>query len=377
MVMKKNPFLLILLMVLLSTAAIQAQLLLEDNFDYDANRPLIMDAIANSDNFDGVTGWSTQSNTLSATNCFNITSAPLTYNGYPGSGIGNALKYNGDPGQGVFKLFSKNVRNDSTVYISFLVNFPAIAVSGGDYFVGIKMEPSATSTNWGGRLFASVDPTYTNEEVSLGINKMSGGTTTWVNPASGPFLPANTTHLIVMKYHVGVLNGNSAAEEAGKFDDVMSLYINPPTNGIEPAAPVLVHTNPAQNDLYRYTTSGLVFGGARGLYLRSSATGNAPAYTIDGIRVGLTWAEVVPAPSGLKSATANNFSYRMEQKNIVVTASDFNYNHFEVNNLSGQRVLSGSLSSQDGRIDASSLNPGIYILSLKGNQQASAKIVIQ
>lgn len=375
--MRNKIFTLFFTLLFLNAAMLQAQILLEENFDYDANRPLIQDAIANSDNFDGVTGWSTQSNSLSGTNCFTITSAPLTYNGYPGSAIGNALKYNGDAGQGVFKLFPKNIRNDTTVYISFLVNFPSAAVSGGDYFVGIKMEPSATSTNWGGRLFASVDPTYTNEEVSLGINKMSGGTTTWVNATTGPFLPANTTHLIVIKYHVGVLNGTTAAEEAGKFDDEMSLYINPPLSGTEPTTPVLKHVNPAQNDLYRYTSSGIVFGGARGLYLRASAAGNAPAYTIDGIRVGLKWTDVVQAPSGLKTASAANFSYRIENKTIVVAASDFNYNSYELYSLSGQRLLSGSLTESNGKIDVSELNKGVYVLGLQGNQRASAKIIIQ
>lgn len=375
--MKNKIFTLIFMIGLAGIANLQAQLLLEENFDYDANRVLILDAIANSDNFDGVTGWSTQINGKSGTNCFDIIEGSLTYNGYPGSGIGNSVKYNGDDGQGVFKLFPHSIKNDSVVYISFLVNFPNEAVTGGDYFIGIKMEPSATSTNWGGRLFATVDPAFPGEEVSLGINKMSGGTTTWVNAVTGPFLAANTTHLLVVKYHVGVLNGTSAAEEAGKFDDVMSLYVNPALNGSEPVTPDLIHQDANQNDLYRYTQSGLVFGGARGLYLRASAAGNAPAYTIDGIRVGLTWEEVLPAPNGLKNASATNFSYRMDDKHIVVTASNFNYDRFELNSLSGQCVLSGSLVEKNGRIDASSLHPGVYILSLQGNQRASAKIIIR
>ena len=375
--MKIKKFTLLFVMALLSVGIMQAQLILEEYFDYDAERPLIFDAINNSDNFDGVTGWSTQSNSTSGTNTFNMTSAPLTYNGYLGSGIGNALKYSGTSGQGVFKLFSKNVRNDSTVYIAFLVNFPNEPVSGGDYFVGIKMEPSASSTNWGGRIYAAVDPSYPGEEVSLAINKLSGGTTTWVNPVSGPFLPANTTHLIVIKYHVGVLNGSTAAEEVGNFDDVMSIYVNPELNGIEPTTPVIIHQDPNQNDIYRITSSGMVFGGARGLYLRSSAAGNTPAYTIDGFRVGTTWESVIPTPSGLKNASANNFSYRIENKEILVTASDFNYNRFEVNSLSGQRVLAGSLVDANGRIDVSSLHAGVYVLSLQGSQRASAKIIIQ
>lgn len=374
--MKKTTIISILVFTFLCLGNVNAQMLLEENFDYDANRPLVLDAVASSDNYDGVTGWSTQSNSLSGTNCFNITTAPLTYNNYIGSAIGNAMKYNGEAGQGVFKLFPKNIRNDSTVYISFLVNFPNVAVSGGDYIVGLKMEPSATSTNWGSRLYIAVDPTYVGEEVTVGINKMSGGTTTWVNAASGPFYPANTTHLFVIKYKVGVLNGNSAAEEVGKFDDEMSLFVNPPLTGVEPATPILKHVDPNQNDLYRYTSSGLVFGGGRGLYFRSSAAGNAPAYTIDGIRVGEKWEDVVPAPSGLKNATANNFSYRIENKTISITASTFNYSNYELISLSGQQLLKGSLTANN-QIDISNIKSGVYILSLGGNQKASAKIMIQ
>ncbi len=374
--MKKTTFISILVFAFVCLGNVNAQMLLEENFDYDANRPLIMDAVASSDNYDGVTGWSTQSNSTSGTNTFNITSAPLIYNGYISSGIGNALKYTGEAGQGVFKLFPKNIRNDSTVYISFLVNFPNVAVSGGDYIVGLKMEPSATSTNWGSRLFIAVDPTYVGEEVTVGINKMSGGTTTWVNAASGPFYPANTTHLFVIKYKVGVLNGNSNTEEAGKFDDEMSLFVNPPLTGVEPSTPVLKHVDPNQNDLYRYTSSGVVFGGGRGLYLRASAAGNAPAYTIDGIRVGEKWEDVIPAPSGLKNATANNFSYRIENKTISITASTFNYSNYELLSLSGQQLLKGSLTANN-QIDISNIKSGVYILSLGGNQKASAKIMIQ
>ncbi len=374
--MKKTTLISILVLAYVSLGNVNAQILLEENFDYDANRPLIMDAVASSDNYDGVTGWSTQSNSLSGTNCFNITSAPLTYNGYIGSGIGNAMKYNGEAGQGVFKLFPKNVRNDSTVYISFLLNVPNVAVSGGDYIVGLKMEPSATSTNWGSRLYIAVDPTYVGEEVTVGINKMSGGTTTWVNATSGPFYPANTTHLFVIKYKVGKLNGNSASEEAGKFDDEMSLFVNPPLTGIEPTTPILKHVDRNQNDLYRYTSSGVVFGGGRGLYFRSSAAGNAPAYTIDGIRVGEKWEDVVPAPSGLKNATTDNFSYRIENKTISITASAINYLNYELLSLSGQCLLKGSLKANN-QIDIATLKSGVYILSLGGNEKASAKIIIK
>lgn len=374
--MKRKIFTSVILCAFMSLGVAHSQLLMEENFDYDENRPLVMDAVAASDNYDGVTGWSTQSNSLSGDNRFNMTEAPLTYDGYISSGIGNALKYANDAGQGVFKLFSQNVGNDSAVYVSFLINIPADEeITGGDYFLGIKMEPSAASTNWGGRIFASVLPSEEGEEISFSINKMSGGTLTSV-PNEGPFFAANTTHLLVMKYHVGVLNGNSAAEEEGNYDDVMSLYINPPLTGIEPAEPLLVHQDPSQRDLYRYAGSGAVMGGARGLYLRASTQGNAPAYTIDGIRVGLKWEDVIPVPSAIRNATADDFTYSIQNKKITVATSSLNYDRYELVSLSGQVVKQGSLVNSQN-IDASSLQSGIYILMLNGSQQASAKIIIR
>lgn len=374
--MKTKIFTLFIVVLGLSAGTLRAQMLLEENFDYDTNRPLIMDAINNSDNFDGVTGWSTQNNSKAGTNCFTITDAPLTYPGYAGSGIGYALKYNGDDGQGPFKAFLKNIKNDSTIYIAFMINFPNTAVSGGDYFLGIKMDASATQTNWGGRIFAAVDPTYQGEEVSIGINKMSGGTTTWVNAATGPFLPANTTHLFVVKYHVGIIAGETAAEEAGKFDDIMSLFVNPPLTGGEPETPTLQHIDPTQNDLYRRSSTGSVIGGARAIYLRPSVLGNAPAYTIDGIRVGESWEAVTGTASAVQHVVKDIFNFSIKENTLTVKNFPVDCTAYEITGISGQRLLEGSLAAPENSIDVSSLSTGIYLLSLKGTQLHTAKIII-
>lgn len=374
--MKTRTILLIAICLLVFPQALRAELILEESFDYPSERPLVSDAVASSDNFDGVTGWSTQSSKQAGVNCFDLVEEPLYYEGYESSGTGSALKYNGNVGQGVFKIFEKPVTNDATVYISFLINFSGdVKVTGGDYFLGIKMENSAESNNWGGRLYASVNPVNNGSEVSLGINKMSGGTTTWTNQKRGPFFAANTTHLMVIKYKVGVLNGKSAEEEAGNYDDEMHLFVNPALDGKEPDEPLLTHIDPAQNDIYRYTASGLVFGGARGIYLRSSNTGTAPAYIIDGIRVGQSWEDVLPwEDTGLKKNTADEFSCTISGKQIIISSLKFDYSMYEIISLSGQKVQEGNLDGN--RIDASGLTGGMYILNLKGNQSASVKIII-
>ena len=375
--MKAKIFTTIVLCALMSFGAAHSQLLLEENFDYEANRALIMNAVASSDNYDGVTGWSTASNSLAGDNTFNITDAPLTYEGYISSGIGNALKYSGENGQGVFKIFPDNIKNDSAVYISFLLNIPAdVQITGGDFFFGIKMEPQAGSYNYGGRLFASVLPTEVGQEVQFSINKGSGGTNTTVDNNQGPFFAANQTHLVVIKYHVGVLVGTTAADEAGNYDDIMSLYVNPPVTGVEPAEPLLKHVDPDQRDVYRISGNGNPFGGARGLYIRASAAGNAPAYTIDGIRVGLKWEDVIPMPSAIKNTSASDFSVSVQNKQISVITTNVDYNTYEIVSLSGQVVKKGLMNGASS-IDATSVQSGMYILLLNGSQQASAKVVIR
>jgi hypothetical protein len=376
--MKQKIFTLFATLFLLSCWAAHAQLLMTENFDYPSGIALVQNPISNSDNYSGLTGWSTQSSSVSAIDCYDIASAPLTYNGYVSSGIGNALKYSGLSGQGVFKLFPINVRNDSAVYISFLLYVPNDEmITGGDYFFGLKMEASASSTNWGGRLFAMVDPSHTGQEVMFGINKGSGGTTTWVNFGTGPFYPANQTLLIVYKYKVGVLNGKNATDETGKYDDQMSVYVNPSLTGGEPATPTLYNADPTQKDIYRYTSTGSVLGGARGIYLRSSAEGNAPAFIMDGIRVGLTWNDVMPAPTGIKTTTADNFRYKVDDsKHILVFVPQSLYTSYRLVSVSGQQVLAGQLNSETS-IDASSVRPGAYILNLSGSASASAKVILR
>ena len=65
---------------------IQAQttdLLLEEDFEYDAPRVLISDPIDGSDNLDAVTGWSTAANSSASINTFNVVEGNLTYPASP------------------------------------------------------------------------------------------------------------------------------------------------------------------------------------------------------------------------------------------------------------------------------------------------------
>jgi len=378
--MKAKIFTLILMCVLFGFGTLSAQVILEENFEYDANRPLILDPLPSSTaapvaTLDAVTGWSTVLSSSSSINTYNVTDAPLTYNGYALSGIGNALKYNGILGQSVFKPFSKAVKNDSTVYISFLINIPSsVAITSADYFMAVRMDKTNNGADYGCKVWASVDPTFVGQEISFGINKLSS-TAVWDNTH---FFSANTTHLFVVKYYVGKLVGTTAAEEAGKYDDVMSIFVDPVLGAAEPTTPTLKHSDPTIKDMYRYASNNKAFGALSSLWLRSKGSaGDVPAYTIDGIRVGLSWADVMAVSTGLKQTTADNFYYCVKQNKINLTTSTSLYNKFELLSLSGQQLMNGSLHDNSTSIDVSMLKKGIYILNLNGTQHASAKIALR
>ena len=314
----------------LACTMIQAQttgLLLEEDFEYDAPRVLISDPIDGSDNLDPVTGWSTAANSSASINVFDIVEGSLTYPGYEGGQYGNSLAYNGEAGQSVFKLFPEGICDGKTVYVAFLLKIAPVTeeITGGDFMLSLKMEPQADSWNWGGRLYAKVDPAYAGEEITFGIQKLSDCSIQWVNGQTGPFFPVNQTLLVVMKYYVGAIYGNNKDEEAGHFDDEMYLFINPdPAAEPQKADITLIDAN--AKDIYRWGDTK-VFGSARGLYLRSADQGSIPPYTIDGIRAGRTWEEVMGRAQGIDelnhSVTA---SKTIEHGQLVIYKNNKRYN---------------------------------------------------
>ena len=304
--MKKHFLLAVALVV---TGALSAEdLILEECFEYEAGIPLIEDTISKSDNFNPITGWSTVANSGSGMTCFYIHDGALTYDGYAASGIGNALEFRPDKtaGQSVFKNFEYGIKNDSTIYIAFMIQFlkDTQDYESPDYFMGIKIEPAATSTNYTGRVIAMVQSqgdqgeSYAGEEISMLIQKASNSA-----PISDQvnYLTFGQTYLMVFKYHIGVLNGKTAAEEAGHYDDEMWLYINP-TLDQEPAQANIYQQDPNGRDGFRMSESGKAIGSLRGIYLRGGEPGKANRinpYLMGGVRIGFTWEDVIGSTQGL------------------------------------------------------------------------------
>jgi len=371
--MKLKIFTLLTLCVFMSFGSLKAQLYLEENFDYTAG-PFIQNPVVSSANLQA-NGWSTQTSSNALNDSWDITSPGLTYNGYYTGAAGNALSFINSTtiGPSVYKSWQHAILQDSTIYISFLINFAsnAAAILSPDFFMGIKMSGSFSDTNWGADIFASYDPSLAGNEINLSIKK---GSTQASAVYATNNLPINTTHLLVLKYKMGKV-GSSAATDT-PYDDQMSLFINPPTTGGEPSSPTLYTNDSAAKDLYRWGASK-PFGGLVAVYLRSpSVAGNSPLFTIDAIRVGLSWSDVIKLKTDLNSTTANDYKYSIDQnKQLSITTS--NYSIYNVFSVSGQKVLTGNLQSNTSVIDVSSLKSGIYILNLQGSNNASTKIIVQ
>lgn len=323
--------------VLFTAGALQAQgqastLLLEECFEYTPGTKLISGTIESSDNYDAITGWSTQANKNAGLTRFVVTDQTLEYEGYGASGIGYGLKFDAqeETGQGVFKCWDRGISKDSTVYVAFMIRFPKQerSYSSPDYFLSFKTEPGATSTNFAGRVYADItlqDPetgtSYEGEEITTMVAKASTSPLIAV-PTDGPYLTFDKTYLMVLKYHVGVLFGASSADELGHYDDEMWLYINPSLDK-EPDQADIYQKDPTGYDAYRYSSSGKVMGGLRGICLRGGEYGKkntiAP-YIIGGIRAAKTWADVIGLPaSDLNSISSRvKAAKRIEQNQVVI-----------------------------------------------------------
>ena len=129
---------------------------------------------------------------------------------------------------------------------------------------------------------------------------------------------------MVIKYHVGEIYGNNADEEIGHFDDKMYLYVNPDPSA-EPASADITLIDANAKDIYRWGTTR-VFGSARGLYLRSADQGSIPPYTMDGIRVGRTWEEVMGEAQGVDNLNCSTTIYKsIENGQLIINKNNKRY----------------------------------------------------
>ncbi|MFA7361609.1 MAG: T9SS type A sorting domain-containing protein [Candidatus Kapaibacterium sp.] len=254
---KFKHFLFSAIIVFILTNVGLGQALLTEDFDYDAGQLITAN------------GWTAHSGgtTLPIT----VTAPGLTYSGFAGSGIGNAVTISGS-GQDDNKSFT--AQTTGSVYMSFMVNITGASTTG-DYFIHLL----TGTTSFYGRLYVKKDA---SNNLAFAINRGSVTTATTYTDFS---YAMNTTYLMVIKYTF----------VSGAANDIATLFINPVINGTEPS-PTLTNTDVTSADATTIDKAALRQGS------------NTPTAVIDGIRVGTAWNDVVPVTSSPSISTTGTLT---------------------------------------------------------------------
>lgn len=342
----KIKLLLALFIVLAISFHADAQVNLIENFDYPAGDTL------------GAHGWTSFSG--GSTNALTVVSPGLTYTGYSGSGIGNAVKIKGN-GQDAYKPLA-NPDSTGTAYISFMVRIDS-AKTAGDYFFALL--PSTSTTLYAARLYAK----DTNNAVKFGLIKSTttGGALFYT---SGTY-QYGVTYLLIVKY---VFNTGS------NTDDEMFLHVltSPNLPATEPT-PVVGPVTGTQTDMSNFGR----------VALRQGTASNAPILELDGIKVSKTWQNVVSSVKNI-SQIATDFSLSQNYPNPFNPSTTIRFSipsngfvNLTVFNTLGQEVksvVSGQLSAgtYNAEFNGSNLTSGVYFYRLnytdnKGKQFSDVK----
>ncbi|MFA6260810.1 MAG: T9SS type A sorting domain-containing protein [Bacteroidia bacterium] len=249
----------ITLLLLFMATGTFAQVLLNDDFNYSGNDSL------------SANGWTAISGIT--TNAIRATASGLTYTGYPGSNNGAAAAMN-TSGQDVYKDASSPVTTGN-VFVSFMmkVNF---AQNNGDYFFALL--PSTSTSTFNARLYIkSID----SISFLMGISKT---TEALVYNTKDTFY-YGVTYLVALKH----------AFHAGADNDTVSLYVfNGGVPAFEPPFPTARPGTPPN--------AGSDLANVSRVALRQGSASNAASLSIDGIRFGTNWADVVKGAPQLPPA---------------------------------------------------------------------------
>ena len=227
---------------------LQAQNLFIENFSYGTR-----------DSLDGIGEWQIAGGN-SASN-IRIVAPGLSFPGYPGSGIGNAIHLsNTGNGDGCLRSFAK--RDSGSVYLSYLMRVDSLTATATQGY-------NITLDQWGGSTnicLKSQIQRVNNTTFKMGIEKYQGLV----------FAPKtftiNTTYLIVLKYTF--VPGGAANDSAKIF------VFSGGTPSVEPAKP----------DTFTVTGADNIDLGDIYIMNAFSQTGlKGSSVKIDGIKIGTAW----------------------------------------------------------------------------------------
>ena len=240
-------------------------------------------------------GWTTHAN---ATINPIATTTGLTFTGYSGSGIGNAVAIGNAGGEDVNRTFTTQNTNGQSVYASFLIKVTEAANQSGDYFFHLGDPGGANLSNFSARVFVKTTASGVNFGVS---NSSTAATIVW----GSTNFARNTEYLLIVKYSI-VTTGN----------DPIYLWVF--SDGAD------FSNEPNTANASNLSTSGSDIISAIGLRQGSSST--SVELTIDGIRIATSWARVLPV-------NFTSFSSYKDGKNNLLTwstASEQNNSGFEI-----------------------------------------------
>ena len=196
------------------------------------------------------------------------TTTGLTYAGFDGNGIGNAVSL-APSGEDLTKNLSA-AQTSGTIYMTFMVNVSATTSANGGYITGLTSGTTAFLTNYNLRVFVKAS----GAGFDFGVSRTNGTPVAF----TGNTYNFNQTYLVTCKYVIGT----SAA-----FDDVASLYVHPATPALtEPATMSATFTGT--------TGADVISAGIAAIFIRQGATAESVTAVVDGFRVSNTWIQTIP-----------------------------------------------------------------------------------
>lgn len=289
------------------------------------------------------------------------TTAGLTFEGYPGSGIGNAVLVSNLGGQDVNKGIDEQTTNGSVVYASLLVKVIDTAVAKtGDYFFHLGHRTSSSSfSDFSARLFAKI----TGGSVNFGIsnsNTVTYGSVNYVN---------STTYLAIIKYTINT-TGN----------DEVKLWIQSstvPPSELDAGTPIVVNTTSLGQDNINAAA------------IRQGSATTSVQVVLDGITIRTKWP--FSSTTGVNKTTILNpkeFELMQNYPNPfnpttvirfalpsseIVTLKIFDVLGREITTLAVGQLDAGV---HEIRFDAQQLSSGTYFYSIEAGTHRDIKKMI-
>ena len=272
------------------------------------------------------------------------TAGNLSYTGL--TTAGNSVSFAADG----FDCFSPiTSTNSGTVYYSFLMNIGSmtgVTDANGGYFAGI----GESSTNLGATLWTKrVDDTNFNLGIEVRTANATYSTTSY---------QTGQTYFVVVGY---TFNTGTAA------DDVVSLWVNPTVNAAMPTATLT--DSHAATDLLNAST----------FFLRQDSATETPAVQVDELRIGTTWADVVPQTAGLNDNNINGLTMYpnpLSGNTLYLTSTANAAMSVQIFDLLGKEVLKATVVNNT--VNVAKLTAGVYVVKItEEGKTATRKLVIQ